>query len=94
MNRFHFLALVGSAVISMNGFSQTYSTRFEGIEAPLLEAGKWTNNGIDWTEIRKKDGLAYGTQTGTNAGIAKFNDSYAHLCGFQRKGHPNNAFNF
>ncbi|MGO8700810.1 MAG: hypothetical protein ACLQVY_24225 [Limisphaerales bacterium] len=82
MNRFLFLALVGSAVISMNGFSQTYSTRFEGIETPLLEAGKWTNNGIDWTEIRKKDGLAYGTQTGTNTGIYKFNDSYAHLRGF------------
>ena len=82
MNRFLFLTLLASAGFSMIGFSQTYSTRFEGIENPLSEAGKWTNNGLNWTQITKKDGVACGTQTGTNAGIFKFNDSYAHLNGF------------
>ncbi len=82
MNGFIFLALLVSAGFSMSGFSQTYSTRFEGNEEPLCEAGKWTNNGVDWTQIRKKDGVAFGTQTGTNTGKYKFNDSYAHLHGF------------
>jgi hypothetical protein len=82
MNGFFFLALVASAGFSMSGFSQTYSTRFEGNEEPLSEAGKWTNNGVDWTQIRTQDGVACGTQTGTNTGKYKFNDSYAHLSGF------------
>ena len=30
----------------------------------------------------KKDGIACGTQTGTNTGIYKFNDSFAHLSRF------------
>jgi hypothetical protein len=82
MNRFLFVTLLASAGLSMIGFSQTCSTRFEGIESPLSEGGRWTNNGVDWTQIRKKDGIACGTQTGTNTGIYKFNDSYAHLSGF------------
>jgi hypothetical protein len=73
------LALAG---ISEIGCCQTYSTRFEGTESPLCEGGRWTNNGFDWTEITKKDGMACGTQTGTNTGIYKFNDSFAHLSGF------------
>jgi hypothetical protein len=82
MNGFLFLALLASVGFSVSGFSQTYSTRFEGNEEPLSEAGKWTNNGVDWTHIRKKDGVACGSQTGTNTGIYKFNDSYALLHGF------------
>jgi hypothetical protein len=82
MNRFHFLALLAAACFPMSGFSQSYSTHFEGNEGPLSEAGKWTNNGVDWTQIRTQDGVAGGTQTGTNTGIYKFNDSYAHLRGF------------
>jgi hypothetical protein len=82
MNRFLFVTLLASAGCSMSGSSQTYSTRFEGIEGPLSEGGRWTNNGIDWTQIRKEYGIASGTQTGTNTGIYKFNDSYAHLSGF------------
>jgi len=61
---------------------RTYSTQFAGTESPLSEQRAWSNNGVDWTQIRKKDGLAFGTQTGTNTGIFKFNDSYAHLSGF------------
>jgi hypothetical protein len=82
MNRFLFVTLLASAGFSMSGFSQTYSTRFEGVESPLSEGGRWKNNGVDWTQITKKDGIACGTQTGTKTGIYKFNDSYAHLSGF------------
>jgi hypothetical protein len=82
MNRFLLVTLLASAGFSMIGFSQTYSTRFEGVESPLSEGGRWTNNGLDWTQITKKDGIACSTQTGTNTGIYKFNDSYAHLSGF------------
>ncbi len=59
-----------------------YSTTFEGEENPLAEGGKWSNNGLDWTKIRKTRGLAYGTQAGTNKGIYRYDDSYAHLSGF------------
>ncbi len=64
------------------GRSQTYTTRFEGVENPLSENGSWTNTGVDWTTIRKRDGIAFGTQVGTNTGRARFDDSYAHLSGF------------
>ena len=82
MNRCLLFTVLASAGFSLLGFSQTYTTRFPGIEDPLSEGGKWTNKGVDWTRITKKAGLAYGTQTGTNTGIYKFNDSYAHLSGF------------
>lgn len=82
VNCFLLLTLFACAGLSMTGLCQTYSTRFAGAEAPLCEAGNWTNNGRDWTQINKKDGLAYGTQSGTNAGLYRFNDSYAHLSGF------------
>jgi hypothetical protein len=59
-----------------------YSTMFEGDENPLSEGGKWSNNSLDWTKIRKTRGLACGTQTGTNKGIYRYDDSYAHLAGF------------
>jgi hypothetical protein len=68
--------------LSLSGFSQTYTTRFEGTEDPLSEGGRWVNRGVDWTGIRKANGVACGTQSGTNTGIYKFNDSYAHLSGF------------
>ncbi len=75
----------GSAVQSLSDESNAvvqYSTTFEGEENPLSERGKWSNNGLDWTKIRKTHGLAYGTQTGTNKGIYRYDDSYAHLAGF------------
>jgi beta-lactamase class A len=82
MNRVLLVTLLASAGFFTTGFSQTYSTRFEADEAPLSEGGRWTNNGGDWTRIRIKDGIACGTQTGTNTGIYQYNDSYAHLSGF------------
>jgi hypothetical protein len=62
--------------------SQTYTTTFDGDENPLSENGKWINDGLDWTKIRKHGSIAYGTQTGTNKGIYMYDDSYAHLSGF------------
>ncbi len=67
---------------SLAACARTYTTRFEGSEDPLSEGGRWVNNGLDWTRVRKAGGMAMGSQTGTNTGAAKFNDSYAHLSGF------------
>jgi hypothetical protein len=82
LKRFLLILLLASAGLPTTGFSQTYATRFEGFESPLSEGGRWTNSGLDWAEIRKTNGLACGTQTGTNSGIYEYNDSYAHLSGF------------
>ena len=76
------LLLLAAADWSLIGFSQSYTTRFEGTENPLSEGGRWANQGIDWTQITKLGGVASGTQTGTNTGKYKFDDSYAHLSGF------------
>ncbi len=79
------LSVSGPAVPSLGGAPGDvvqYNTTFEGEENPLSEGGKWSNNGLDWTKIRKTHGLAYGTQTGTNKGIYRYDDSYAHLAGF------------
>jgi len=64
------------------GTVMQYSTTFDGDESPLSEGGKWVNNGLDWTKIKKTRGLAYGTQTGIHKGIYQYDDSYAHLAGF------------
>jgi hypothetical protein len=74
--------LLAPFLLSTVGLSQTYTTRFAGTENPLSEGGRWINNSLDWAKIRKTGGIACGTQTGTNTGIYKFNDSYAHLSGF------------
>ena len=76
------ILLLASAGLATPALSQTYTTRFEGNENPLSEGGTWANNGLDWTKITKSGGLACGTQTGTNTGPYKFDDSYAHLSGF------------
>jgi hypothetical protein len=76
------IVLMAFAGLPLVTASQTYTTRFEGTEDPLSEGGAWTNAGVDWTQIRKATGLAFGTQTGTNTGSAKYNDSFAHLVGF------------
>ena len=82
MNRFVSVLLLAAAGFSTNGPSQSYTTRFEGTENPLSEGGRWINQGIDWTQITKRGGIACGTQTGTNSGKYRFDDSYAHLFGF------------
>jgi hypothetical protein len=82
MHRFLCLMFLVPIGLSLSGFSQTYTTRFEGTEDPLSEGGRWFNQRVDWTGIRKANGVACGTQSGTNTGIYKFDDSYAHLSGF------------
>jgi hypothetical protein len=61
---------------------QTSTTNYSGTENPLTEGGKWSNNGLDWTTIRKGNGIAHSTQSGIETGKFKYNDSYAHLSGF------------
>ena len=61
-----------------SGATRTYSTTFDGTEAPISENGAWTHVGLDWALVDTGGGLAYGTQTGTGG----YNDSYAHLSGF------------
>lgn len=56
-----------------------YTTEFIGTENPISEGGSWSNSGEDWTFVQKKDGLAFGTQTGTGG----YDDSYAVLSDFQ-----------
>ena len=82
MNHFRLIWLLITAGFSLVGFPQTYTTHFEGAENPLSEHGRWVNHGRDWTQIGKANGIASGTQAGTNTGIYKFDDSYAHLSGF------------
>ena len=60
--------LVASAAFATVGQAQTYTTTFDGEEYPLSENGRWINNGLDWTKIRVKGGIAFGTQSGTNKG--------------------------
>jgi hypothetical protein len=76
------LTFLASAGLSITNLAQTFTTLFAGSENPLSEGGAWTNRGADWTHFRKKDGLAFGSQVGTNGGIYKFDDSYTHLSGF------------
>jgi len=82
MNRVLLALLLVSEGLPTSGFCQTYTTRFEGKENSLSEEGRWANKGEDWTQISKENGVACGTQTGTNTGIYQFNDSFAHLSGF------------
>lgn len=50
-------------------FARSYSTSFVGTENPISESGNWVNGGtvgIDWTNVRKTPGFAFGTQPGTD----------------------------
>jgi hypothetical protein len=65
--------------------AQVFTTDFNRDENPLSEYGKWNNgglDGLDWTNVRTGHGMAYGTQTGTDTGFYRYNDSYAILSGF------------
>jgi hypothetical protein len=58
--------------------AKTYSTTFDATETPISQGGAWTHVGLDWTLVDTANGIAFGTQTGTDG----YNDSYAHLSGF------------
>lgn len=78
MNRFICGLLSVSILSPVSGFAQIFTTSFNGTENPLSEGGVWSHNGLDWNQVRKVNGVAYGTQTGTGG----YDDSYAYLSGF------------
>jgi hypothetical protein len=61
-----------------DGALLTYSTNFDGDENPISENGAWSHTGLDWTNVAKSGGIAYGTQTGRDG----YDDSFAILSGF------------
>jgi hypothetical protein len=78
-----FLAIsFGFCFLLTSALSHIYTTTFDVNENPLSEGGKWIHAGLDWAMIRSKNGIAFGTQSGLDTGILKYNDSYAHLSGF------------
>jgi chitodextrinase len=58
--------------------TRSYSTNFDLVENPIAEGGVWSHNGLDWSLVQTNNGMAFGTQTGTNG----YDDSYAILSGF------------
>jgi len=56
----------------------TYTTNFDNTEDPLSEGGAWTHTGVYWTNVVSENGIAHGTQTGSDG----YDDSYAVLSGF------------
>jgi hypothetical protein len=65
--------------------AQTFTSDFVRTENPISENGRWNNggnSGLDWTNVRTGNGMAFGTQTGTDTGVSRYNDSYAVLSGF------------
>jgi hypothetical protein len=58
----------------------TYTTDFPATENPITEGGRWINGkatGVDWSDVRTTNGMAIGTQTGSNG----YDDSTAILTG-------------
>jgi hypothetical protein len=69
---------LGAATGTAIAETQSYTTEFDGTESPLSEGGAWSHVGLDWTKVQKANGIAFGTQTGSNG----YDDSYAVLSGF------------
>jgi hypothetical protein len=73
------------ALFPVSAWSQgTYTSNFPLAENTISESGKWINGGVtglDWTNIRTTPGLAFGTQSGTAGGNARYADSTAVLAG-------------
>lgn len=70
--------VLGGTSVSTPCPAQSYSTNFAGNESPLSEGGVWSHTGLDWRNVVKQDGFAFGTQTG----LGGYDDSYAILSGF------------
>jgi hypothetical protein len=59
---------------------RTYSTKFDRVENPLSDNGNWLNgglDGVDWTNVRTRPGLAFSTESGKPG----YDDSTALLAG-------------
>ena len=78
MNAFPPKWLGAALLLAAAGFSQTYTTSFDGTENPLSEGGVWSHNGLHWKKVQKANGIAFGSQTGSGG----YDDSYAYLSGF------------
>ena len=74
----HMAWLALLATLTVSAAEQNYVTSFDGSENPLFEAGAWIHTGLDWAKVVKINGVAYGTQTGSNG----YDDSYAILSGY------------
>lgn len=63
---------------------RSYSTRFPLTENPISEGGKWLNggvDGVDWTDVRTKRHMAFGTMPGDAYYPYNYADSTAVLAG-------------
>jgi hypothetical protein len=61
-----------------------YTTRFPLAENAISEGGQWVNGrqeGLDWADVRTRAGFAFGTESGTAQGAARYDDSTALLTG-------------
>jgi hypothetical protein len=81
----YILYILSALLLPLSVSAQFYDTGFGKTENPLSEGGRWINgrkDGIDWTNVRTMDGMAFGTQSGNDTGTYRYNDSYAILSGF------------
>jgi hypothetical protein len=78
------LYLLTYLFIATGALAKTYTTNFPLAENPISENGAWINGGvqgIDWTNVRKTQGMAIGTMPGNATGNARYADSTAVLAG-------------
>jgi hypothetical protein len=62
----------------------TYTTDFPLTNNPISEGGNWINGkttGLDWSDVQTTNGMAIGTQVGTEYATNNYNDSTALLTG-------------
>jgi hypothetical protein len=75
------LVLLGGCREAKQASTNTsYKSSFGSNENPISEGGKWINGkvqGLDWTDVAITNGLAHGTESGTNG----YDDSTALLAG-------------
>ena len=68
-----------------------YTSHFAVAENPISESGVWAqgghSTGVDWSDVRTANQLAFGTQTGADG----YNDSIALLSGCGAKSDASRA---
>lgn len=71
-------ALIAADAAKQIGVTSSYQTNFPLAENPILEGGRWQNNGKDWNNVQTVKGKAMGTIL-VPVGYA---DSYAYAAGY------------